>query len=171
MQRFFLGVDALQQKRFQRAADNDADDGGGDRQRGIDEPRRPAGGSEAEHEAGGEIGAERIETAVRHVENAHDAENERHAHGDEEDERRIGDAVEDSQHDCLEGHGSAEPGEGCADAGAPARTIDQRCLKLLTGVLMKSGVSVLIQSSLFWPTGAMILAAGKIIMSSSTGKA
>jgi hypothetical protein len=108
LQHLLLAVDPAQQQRLDGPADDDADEDRGEEEQRKREPGRQTHPGRGQHRARGHIGADRIEGAVRHVQHAKHAEDERQPDRDEEDQRAVGQAVEPGEKDHLRRHvGSA----------------------------------------------------------------
>ena len=88
--KLFTPVEAAEQEAFdQRAQQRD-----GERRGEHGEPEAAGGGAQDVNELPCEIGADHVEGAVRKIENAQDAEDQRQARRDEKQEHRCGETAE-----------------------------------------------------------------------------
>ena len=103
LQELGRGVDALQQQRLdQRAERRD-----GERRDAARRPRSRAGrGRSASLSVVRDVRAQHVQRAVREVDDAGDAEDQRQAGGDEEQRRRAGEAVQELREQGGGGHAS-----------------------------------------------------------------
>jgi hypothetical protein len=108
-----LAVHPLQQATLDQGTDQAADKDGRKQQHGEAARSRQPATEPCAGKRAGRIGAQRIEAAVGHVEDAHDAIDQRQPGRDQEQPGRIGDAVEGNGQDAAHWKRSGGSPQSC----------------------------------------------------------
>lgn len=104
LERVVFAVDPLQDETLDGAAEDEGDQSSGDELQGEGEPGRVAGGENGPAQGGRDIGTDRVEGAMRHIQDAQHAEDQGQADRDQKHQSGVGDTVEDGKGEELQVH-------------------------------------------------------------------